>query len=82
MRILFHFLNRLPIAPKIVWQRAAQETVEKYQRIGCKLGDAVVSAHLEELGITTLVTENRDFLEEISGLPFRRLRAGQAMAEL
>jgi hypothetical protein len=56
--------------------------VVKYQRTGCKLGDAVVSAHLEEPGIKTLVTENPDFLEEILGLPFRRLRASQALAEL
>jgi hypothetical protein len=50
--------------------------------MGCKLGDAVVSAHAEELGIKTLVTESRDFLEELTGLPFRRLSAGQAIAEL
>jgi len=50
--------------------------------MGCKLGDAVVSAHAEELGIKILVTENRDFLEELTGLPFRRLSASQVMAEL
>jgi PIN domain nuclease of toxin-antitoxin system len=50
--------------------------------MGCKLGDAVVSAHLEELSVNLLVTENRDFLEELSGLPFRRLSASQAMTEV
>ena len=68
MRSLFRFLNRLPTTPKIEWQKAAQETVAKYQSMGCKLGDAVVSAHLEELSINVLVTENRDFLEELSSL--------------
>lgn len=82
IRSLFRFLNRLPTTPKVEWQKAAQETVTKYQRLGCKLGDAVVSAHLEELGINVLVTENRDFLEELSGLPFRRLSASQVMTEL
>lgn len=56
--------------------------IARYQRLGCKLGDAVVSAHLEELGGDILVTENRDFLEELSGLPYRRLRAIEAIAEL
>jgi predicted nucleic acid-binding protein len=82
MRSLFRLLNRLPSVPRVDWQKAAQETVTKYQRMGCKLGDAVVSAHLEELNIKTLVTENRDFIEETSTLPFRRLRAEQAIAEL
>src|SRR5258705_5341583 len=57
LKSLFRLLNRLPIPPKIDWQKAAPETVAKYQRMGCKLGDAVVSAHAEELGIKTLVTE-------------------------
>jgi hypothetical protein len=82
MRYLFRFLNRLPTTPKIEWRKAAQETVAKYQSMGCKLGDAVVSAHLEELSINVLVTENRDFLEELSGLPFRRLSASQVMTEV
>jgi predicted nucleic acid-binding protein len=82
MRSLFRFLNRLPTTPRIEWQKAAQETIARYQRLGCKLGDAVVSAHLEELGVNILVTENRDFLEELSGLPYRRLRAIQAISEL
>ena len=82
LRALFRLLNRLPISPRINWQKAAPETVAKYQQMGCKLGDAVLSAHLEELGIKTLVTENRDFLEELTGLPFRRLTARQAMTEL
>jgi len=82
LRELFRLLNRLPIPPKIDWQKATPETVAKYQQMGCKLGDAVVSAHLEELGIKTLITENRDFLEELIDLPFRRLNAGEAMAEL
>ncbi|HEY2990821.1 MAG TPA: PIN domain-containing protein [Candidatus Binatia bacterium] len=82
LRALFRVLNRLPISPKIDWQKASAETVAKYQQMGCKLGDAVVSAHLEELGVKVLVTENRDFLEELTGLPFRRINAIQAMAEL
>ena len=82
MSALFRLLNRIPIPPKIEWQKPAQKTVAKYQSMGCKLGDAAVSAHMEELSISILVTENRDFLEELSGLPFRRLKAREVLAEL
>lgn len=82
MSSLFRSLNRLPNPPKIDWQKPAQEIIVKYRNIGCKLGDATVSAHLEELGVAVLVTENRDFLEELSGLPFRRMRAREVLAEL
>ena len=62
--------------------KAGTENVVKYRNMGCKLGDAAVSAHLEELGVNILVTENRDFLEELSGLPYRRLKAREVLAEL
>jgi predicted nucleic acid-binding protein len=82
LRTLFRLLNRLPIPPKVDWQKAAPEIVGKYQQLGCRLGDAVVSAHLEELGVKTLITENRDFLTELTGLPFKTINASQALAEL
>ncbi|MEO6165307.1 MAG: hypothetical protein ABIP88_14340 [Candidatus Binatia bacterium] len=82
MSSLFRLLNRLPSPPRIDWQKPAQETVAKYLNLGCKLGDAAVSAHLDELSVNVLVTENRDFLEELSGLPFRRLKAREVLAEL
>jgi len=37
---------------------------------------------LEELGIKVLVTETRDFLEEIENLPFHTLNAAEALAKL
>jgi hypothetical protein len=49
--------------------------------LGCKLGDAAVSAYLEEEGVKTLISENRHFLAEITGLPFRVLSAA-ALEEL
>jgi len=82
LRALFRLLHRLPALPNIDWQKASGETVAKYRRMGCKLGDAVICAHLEKLNIKTLVTENRDFLIELSGLPFRTIDANEAMEEL
>lgn len=82
VRTLLRLLSRLPQKIIINWEKAQQEIIAKYQRLGCKLGDAAVAAHLEELNIKLLVSENRDFLEEIKELPFRRLSATQALAEI
>ncbi len=82
IRSLFRLLSRVPERLKINWDKTKTGIIAKYRRLGCKLGDAVIAAHLEELGIEVLVTENRDFLEEIENLPFRTLNAAEALAEL
>jgi hypothetical protein len=46
------------------------------------LGDAAVAAHIEAMGVKTLVSENRDFLEEIKSLPFRVLGAAELLQAL
>lgn len=79
---LFRLLTRFPERLKISWDKTKPEIIAKYQALGWKLGDAVVAAHLEELDIKTLVSENRHFLEEVRNLPFRRLSADQALAEI
>jgi predicted nucleic acid-binding protein len=58
------------------------EIIRKYQNLGCDLGDAIIAAHLEELAINILVSENRHFLEEIKGLPFRSLNSTEIVLEL
>ncbi len=45
-------------------------------------GDAAIATHLEMMNINALVSENRDFFEEIKGLPFRVLRVEEALHEL
>lgn len=82
MGALFRLWRYYPNRIDIRWEKADSELVAKYQRMGCKLGDAAVSAHTEELNVDLLLSENRDFLEEIEGLPFRILRAGDALREL
>jgi hypothetical protein len=34
------------------------------------------------MGIKTLISENRDFFEEVKGLPFRVLRVEEALREI
>ena len=64
------------------WERVELALLQKYQQLGCKLGDAAVAAHIEAMGVKTLVSENRDFLEEIKSLPFRVLSAAELLQTL
>lgn len=82
MRRFFRLVNRYPERTEFHWDRVNVSLIRKYQQLGCKLGDAAVAAHMETLGVGTLVSENRDFLCEIQGLPFRVLRAVDVVREL
>lgn len=82
LRTLFGLLKQFPRHIHIHWEKAERETIRKYQTLGCKLGDATIASHLEELEVEVLVTENRHFLEELKDLPFRRLSASEALVEL
>lgn len=82
MNDLFRLWSTYPDRIDIRWGRVRLALIEKYQRMGCKLGDAAVAAHVEDMGIEVLISENRDFLEEIRGLPFRILSAEDALQEL
>jgi|SRR5581483_8396582 predicted nucleic acid-binding protein len=82
MSELFRLLGHYPDRIDIRWDKAEMELVRKYQKLGCKLGDAVIAAHVEEMNVRILISENRDFLEEIKGLPFRVLNAEDLLREL
>lgn len=51
-----------------------EEFIKKYQRIGARGGDAVIAAFVEWIKADYLVTENRDFLQELH-LPWNVVRA-------
>lgn len=78
----FRLINFYPERLELSWEKAEISLIKKYQKLGCNLGDAAIAVHLEMMNIKTLVSENRDFLEEIKGLPFRVLRAEEALREL
>ena len=82
MNALFRLWNCHPERIDISWDRAGSELIDKYRKMGCKLGDSVVSAHIEAMEAKVLISENRDFLEEIGGLPFRVLNAEEALREI
>jgi hypothetical protein len=78
----FRLLNRYPERIQFQWDKVEPALIRKYQQLGCKLGDAAVAAHVETLGAEILVSENRDFLVEIEGLPFRVFSAGEFLQAL
>ena len=82
MREFFRLLHRHPGHTAIHWEPVELSRIRTYQRLGCKLGDAAIAAHLEVLGVGTLVSENRDFLVEIKGLPFQVFSAEEVLQEL
>jgi predicted nucleic acid-binding protein len=79
---LFRLLKQFPKQIVIHWEKVEVDAIHKYQALGCKLGDAAIAAHLEKLEVETLITENRHFLEQVEDLPFRRLSAIEALADL
>jgi hypothetical protein len=82
MRDFFRLIRRYPERIEIYWDKVDLSRIRTYRQLGCKLGDATIAAHLETLAVETLVSENRDFLDEIPGLPFRVLRAEDLLREL
>jgi len=42
--------------------------VKFYEGLGCKKGDAVIAARAEASSVDLIVTENREFLQNTSGL--------------
>lgn len=82
MSDLFRLLNHYPERIEISWNKIELSLIRKYQSLGCKLGDATVAAHVEALGVKVLVSENRDFLTEIQGLPFQVLSAEKMLQTL
>ncbi len=81
LKRFFRLVHLNPNHVELLWEKATLKTIQKYRGLGCKLGDAAIAAHMEMTGSKTLVSENRDFFEEIQGLPFRVLRAKEALQE-
>jgi hypothetical protein len=64
------------------WTPPSPNVVRRYLALGCKRGDAFVAAGIEILGATAFISNNRHFLREITGLPFRVLAPAAALVEI
>jgi len=82
MRNFYSVINQCSEFIELSWQPAAIELVKFYEERGCRKGDAVIAAHAEALGIGFLVSENRQFLQTLKGLPVEIVTAGEAQIRL
>jgi hypothetical protein len=67
---------------ELSWAPAPAERVKFYEERGCRKGDAVIAAHAEILGVGSIVSENRQFLQSIEGLSIEIVTAADALARL
>ena len=64
------------------WNPPPDDIVERYRALECKRGDAFVAAGIQILGATCFISNNRHFLVDIEGLPFRVLTPEAALTEI
>lgn len=82
MRDLYRLINRNADLVELSWQPAPFERVVFYQQRGCRKGDAVIAAHAEALGVKTIVSENRQFLQTLREIPMELMTAHEAATRL
>ena len=82
MRDFYELVNHYPEFVELSWEPAATERVKFYEKRGCRKGDAVIAAHAEASAIKTIVSENRQFLQTLTGLPVNILTAHEAQNRL
>ena len=74
-------VRALTMAQAVTWDYAPAQVdrIRQWEQRGAKKGDAVITAHLEAATIRYLVSENRDFLQELPALPFTVLSSEEAV---
>jgi predicted nucleic acid-binding protein len=82
MRDFYQLINQHPELIELSWQPARLERITFYQNRGCRKGDAVIAAHAEALGIKTIISENRQFLQTLSEMSTELITASEANARL
>ena len=82
MRDFYRLVNQYSEFIEVNWERLASEQIKQYEERGCRKGDAVIAAHAELSGIRTVVSENRQFLQTLKGLPIEIITADEAAARL
>ena len=75
-------INQHPELIELSWQPARLERITFYQNRSCRKGDAVIAAHAEALGIKTIISENRQFLQTLSEMSTELITASEANARL
>lgn len=82
MRDFYRLVNQYPEFIELSWEPLAPEQIKLYEERGCRKGDAVIAAQAELSGIRTIVSENRQFLQTLKGLPTELITADEAATRL
>lgn len=81
-RDFYQLINLEPEWIELNWEPAPTALVKFYEIRGCRKGDAAIAAHAEVLGIKTIVSENRQFLQTMHGLPLEIVSSAVALRRL
>ena len=65
MRDFYRLVNQCSEFIELSWDPAALDQVRFYQELGCRKGNAVIAAHAKTSAVTTIVSENRQFLQTL-----------------
>ncbi len=82
VRDFYRLINQSTDLIELSWQPAPLERVAFYQEQGCRKGDAVIAAHAEELGVKTIISENRQFLQTLKEMSAELMTASEAATRL
>ncbi|MGH7966639.1 MAG: PIN domain-containing protein [Candidatus Binatia bacterium] len=80
-RQFWQLINSYAARVEVSWEPARRERFDHYRRLGCRSGDAAVAALTDSARVEVLVTENREFLRNVPGLPFRLVNSAELLAE-
>jgi predicted nucleic acid-binding protein len=81
-RNFYQLINQHSEWIELRWEPAPAALVKFYERRGCRKGDAVIAAHAEALSIATIISENRQFLQTMEGLPMEIVNSADAVERL
>ena len=79
MRQFYALVNQHPKIIQVNWERVSIDRVKFFQQLGCRKGDAVIAAHAEELGVKTIVSENRQFLQTLKDFQIEIISSEDAL---
>ena len=82
MRDFYQILSLYPDCIELSWAPAPIERIRSFEKSGCRKGDAVIAAHAEMLGVSTIISENRQFLRTLTGLPIEVVNSATALTRL
>jgi len=82
MKTFYRLLKNFPEGVELNWKKASAEKIQFYLNQGCRKGDAVIASYAETLTVQFIVTNNRQFLQTITNLPFRILTPTDVLLRL